>query len=182
MDLKSILKTIKLNENNLSMIFGLIIVLIIGLFIFKAVKNQNSNKIASTSTQNNEEGFASSAKQHVVAKGENLWSIAQKYYGSGYKWTEIAKKNNIKNPNLIAIGQSLVVEEQNGNSTTSEKVTMKNVEPITGTSYTIQKGDNLWTIAVRAYGDGYKWSQISRENKLSHPNLIHSGNTLSLPR
>lgn len=44
------------------------------------------------------------------------------------------------------------------------------------------KGDHLWGIAVRAYGDGYKWVEIARENNLVNPNLIHPGNVLSLPR
>jgi nucleoid-associated protein YgaU len=40
----------------------------------------------------------------------------------------------------------------------------------------------LWTIAVRAYGDGYKWTEIAKANKLVNPNLIHPGNVFVLPR
>ncbi len=73
--------------------------------------------------------------------------------------------------------------------TQQPKVTMK-VEvkkaPITinGTSYTVVKGDSLWNIAVRAYGDGYKWTQIWNANKkmISNPDLIYSGSKLTLPR
>lgn len=36
-----------------------------------------------------------STRTHVLAKGETLWGLAVKYYGSGLKWTEIAKANNI---------------------------------------------------------------------------------------
>lgn len=50
------------------------------------------------------------------------------------------------------------------------------------TSYTVVKGDNLWKIAVKNYGDGYKWVTIAKANKLANPNLIHPGNVLSLPR
>lgn len=32
---------------------------------------------------------------HVLKKGETLWGLAVKYYGSGLKWTHIAKANNI---------------------------------------------------------------------------------------
>ena len=32
---------------------------------------------------------------HVLKKGETLWALAVKYYGSGLKWTHIAKANNI---------------------------------------------------------------------------------------
>ncbi len=57
-----------------------------------------------------------------------------------------------------------------------------NQAPITGATYEVVKGDSLWKIAVRAYGDGYQWVKIARENKLVNPNLIHPGNLLALPR
>lgn len=55
-------------------------------------------------------------------------------------------------------------------------------EKITGGTYVIKHGDDLWDIAVRAYGDGYKWTQIAAANNLSDPDLIHADNTLKLPR
>jgi nucleoid-associated protein YgaU len=53
---------------------------------------------------------------------------------------------------------------------------------ITGTTYTIVRGDTLWDIACRAYGDCYQWSKIAQANKLENPNLIFAGNTVTLPR
>ncbi|MGE7977367.1 LysM peptidoglycan-binding domain-containing protein [Psychrobacillus sp. NPDC093200] len=44
-------------------------------------------------------------KSHKVVKGDTLWAICKKYLGDGSKYPEIAKKNNIKNPNLIFPGQ-----------------------------------------------------------------------------
>jgi len=52
----------------------------------------------------------------------------------------------------------------------------------TSGSYTVQKGDSLWSIAVAQYNDGYKWVEIARANKLVNPDFIHVGNTLTLPR
>ncbi|PIZ97158.1 MAG: lectin, partial [Candidatus Levybacteria bacterium CG_4_10_14_0_2_um_filter_35_8] len=37
-------------------------------------------------------------------------------------------------------------------------------------------------IAVRAYGDGYRWVDIARANGLENPDLIFSGNVLKIPR
>lgn len=55
-------------------------------------------------------------------------------------------------------------------------------DAITGASYTVVRGDNLWNIAVRAYGDGYRWVDIARANNLANPDLIHAGNVFTLPR
>lgn len=44
-------------------------------------------------------------KTHTVKAGETLWAIAKKYLGDGSKYTELAKINNISNPNVIKPGQ-----------------------------------------------------------------------------
>lgn len=48
---------------------------------------------------------------YTVKKGDSLWKIAKKYYGSGGKYTKIynANKNQIKNPNLIRVGMKLKI-------------------------------------------------------------------------
>jgi nucleoid-associated protein YgaU len=46
---------------------------------------------------------------YTVQKGDTLWAIAKKYYGDGNKYTEIAKANNISNPNVISVGQKLLI-------------------------------------------------------------------------
>ena len=42
-------------------------------------------------------------------KGDSLWAIAKKYYGSGHLYPKIAKANNIENPDIIYIGQKLLI-------------------------------------------------------------------------
>jgi len=56
------------------------------------------------------EGGAWDATQwHVVEAGENLSKIAKKYYGDPSLYTKIfeANKDQIKDPNLIKVGQKL---------------------------------------------------------------------------
>jgi len=62
------------------------------------------------------------------------------------------------------------------------QTTTKGGESISDSTYTVVKGDTLWDIAQRAYGDPYRWSDIAKANSLVNPNLIHPGNALSLPR
>lgn len=44
-------------------------------------------------------------KTHTVKQGDTLWAIAKKYLGDGSKYTQLAKLNNISNPNIIKVGQ-----------------------------------------------------------------------------
>ena len=50
---------------------------------------------------------------YVVVKGDSLWKISQKFYGTGTKYDLIydANRDKIRNPNAIFIGQELVIPE-----------------------------------------------------------------------
>ncbi|WP_051650818.1 M23 family metallopeptidase [Lachnoclostridium phytofermentans] len=50
-------------------------------------------------------------KTYTVKKGDTLWAIAKKLLGNGAKCWNLAKLNNIKNPNLIYVGQVLKIED-----------------------------------------------------------------------
>lgn len=53
---------------------------------------------------------AACAKSYTVVKGDCLWSIAEKFYGSGSLCKRLAASNpSIKNPNLIYPGQVLTI-------------------------------------------------------------------------
>ena len=48
-------------------------------------------------------------KTYVVKSGETLFTIARKVLGNGYKYQDIAKDNNISNPDILITGQKLVI-------------------------------------------------------------------------
>jgi LysM repeat protein len=48
---------------------------------------------------------------HIVAAGDTLWYVAKRYLGNGNRFTEIAKLNDIKNPDNIIVGQQLKLPE-----------------------------------------------------------------------
>jgi nucleoid-associated protein YgaU len=50
-----------------------------------------------------------SEPKYTVKAGDTLWAIAMKQYGDGSKYTSLASKNGIKNPNLIYPGQVLIL-------------------------------------------------------------------------
>ena len=67
-----------------------------------------------------------------------------------------------------------------------EKVTQnsgKAVEtpPPQASSYTVVKGDSLWAISKRVYGDGSLAYKLATANGIKNPNLIYPGQVLKLP-
>lgn len=52
---------------------------------------------------------APKTRTYTVRKGDTLWGISIKYYGTGTKWRKIADANKIKNVNSIKPGQVLKI-------------------------------------------------------------------------
>lgn len=163
------------------MVLGALVIVIVGILIVNYLKDKRSQTLPealNTTTQNQIGGT------HTVAKGETLWSIAEDVYGSGYNWTDVKNANNLKSE-TIEVGQQLSLPDVSAKKPTATKqvtTIMPATQTISGDSYAVVRGDSLWKIAVRAYGDGYKWIEIAKTNNLKNPNIIHAGNVLTLPR
>jgi spore germination protein len=92
---------------------------------------------------------------HVVAPGETLWQIANRY---GVTPEETAAVNGLENPDRLVVGQALVISSED--------------------FYIVQPGDTLWGIA-RAYDTTVQ--TIARENGIEDPDRITPGTVLYLP-
>jgi nucleoid-associated protein YgaU len=165
------------------MILGTLVIVIVGILIvnyFKDKRSQTTPEALSTTAATQTQV----GKIHTVVKGETLWSISEDVYGSGYNWTDVYKANNLKSEN-IDVGQELSLPDVSAKQPTATKhvsTISQGVQTISTSSYIVVHGDNLWKIAVRAYGNGYKWVEIAKANHLKNPNIIHAGNVLILPR
>ena len=174
----------KWGESYTSLFLGIVVVVVAAVLVFSFLKGKNLNKfIGSQSTSTvNEQSSKTLPKTYDVKEGDDLWKIAEKIYGSGYNWVDLAAANKLENPGLLFVGTKLSVPDVKVKEVTNTEVVVQNVKPITGMTYTVVKGDYLWDIAVRAYGDGFKWVEIAKANNLVNPDVIHSGNVLKLPR
>lgn len=73
-----------------------------------------------------------------------------------------------------------------GNTATGENRAESSAsDAVSGTkavSYTVERGDTLWAIAVKFFGDGNQWKKIYKDNKevISDPNRIYAGQVLTI--
>ncbi len=174
---------ILLKEKYSSFLIGLLLLIIVLLFAFTyvskkpEVKITNEQKTAKTQIQ-------AAQKTYKVQEGDYLWKIAEDNYGSGYNAYDIALANNIANPSMIYKDQLLIIPEVTPKLLTKGETSQTATVQVTETleTYTVQKGDYLWSIAEKFYGDGFAWVKIAEINNLLNPSIIHEGNVLKIPK
>ena len=192
MKLKKILKKIRSWERPISTVLGVAVVVVAGILIFNFFKSQEGSlkeELVISEPEIIEGGQLEKIGKlpviHTVNTGESLWLIAEKYYGSGYNWVDIAKENELSRPDYVTVGEKLVIPAVSVRQPQKESGKLASGNKIADVSkYTVVKGDNLWEIAVAVYGNGYQWVKIYQANyeKIgSNPGLIFAGTALSLP-
>lgn len=97
---------------------------------------------------------------YKVVRGDTLSSIARRYNTTV---SVLVQLNNLRNPNLIFVGETLKVPANTSTSTTN---------------YTVVRGDTLSSIARRF---NTTVDQLVSLNNISNPNLIHVGQILTIP-
>ena len=208
---KNALKFFKMNESAISTLMGGVVVVLIASLIFNYFRSVNlkswkgmllDQQEASTTTVNDDKK-AEEAKvggKYKVVKGDDLWHISERYYKSGYNYVDIIKENKLAQSGLIYAGMELTIPNVAPKKLTvvEAKADVKTVvktdtagiktetktKSIDGGEYTTVKGDSLWTIAVRTYGDGFAWTKIYWANYKvigKHPDMLYSGLKLTLP-
>ena len=116
--------------------------------------------------------------QHVVKKGDTLWSLAEHYYGDGHLYPNIYQANlnqpvgggaHFSVAGKIYPGWVLTIPQvdsaklntgENGSASTNGNTTVQQE------SYVVQPGDSLRAIAQKLLGDESRW-QNQQQNKSS---------------
>lgn len=190
----------KLRENYLSVALGILVLLVAVTLVFRSGETEDQ-------TENTEDTTMEQTEQtYTVQAGDSVSSIARDQLGSMDYADEIIAENGITDPNQIEIGDVLVLpdvdgamegesmeeeamedddsmmEEEAMEGEVMEEEAVTQTISITGDSYTVQKGDHLWDIAERAYGDGNMYTTIIEANNLRNPDRLEEGTVLTLPR
>ncbi|EKD53377.1 MAG: hypothetical protein ACD_61C00054G0004 [uncultured bacterium] len=206
--IKNILKFFKMNENTISTLMGAVVIVVIAGLIFNYFRTANlktwqgillNDEQAATTEKIDESTNDKIIATYKVVKGDDLWHISEKYYKSGYNYVDIMSENKISGKGVITPGMDLripkvepkkitVLETKTEISISDKgdvvKPEVKATEaPIEAGEYTTQKGDSYWKLAVRAYGDGFKWTKIYWANKkiFANPDLIYTGVKITIP-
>lgn len=121
----------------------------------------NTLIVPSGETASDSDGNSTSGQTiYIVQRGDTLNQIAAQF---GTTAIAIAKENNIRNINLIYVGQRLIIPT--------------NRYDLNHTIYKIQWGDTLYSISRRY---GVPIATIVRLNRIQNPNLIYAGQTIRI--
>ncbi|MDE6208452.1 MAG: LysM peptidoglycan-binding domain-containing protein [Lachnospiraceae bacterium] len=74
----------------------------------------NSTSSANSNSQINSNNSSGYKAVHNIVKNDTLWTLAQKYYGDGTKWTKIQKANSDVDPYKLQIGKKLYIPYRKG--------------------------------------------------------------------
>jgi len=82
-----------------------------------------------------------------------------------------------------AYGTKIVKVSGAGATVSNKREQTNSPAPTQQTTYTVQKGDCLWNIAKKFYGNGSKYTKIYEANKdkIRNPNLIYPDQVLIIP-
>lgn len=102
---------------------------------------------------------------HVVQAGEGLFDIADIY---GVSADELATVNNISNPNMLRVGQELIIPG----------VTAQQAAAARGNIHVVKAGESLMGIALQY---GVTVEEILAANDIKNPDAIYEGQELIIP-
>ena len=127
---------------------------------------------------------------YTVQQGDSLWSLAERFYGDGRRWQKIQEANRdvVPSAGQLLVGDVLVIPAADAPSVGVLPAKLSAETLVASTSrgadtYTVKRGDTLYGIARKQYGDGSLWRAIYEANraKISHVDRLSVGLVLVIP-
>ena len=132
----------------------------------------NNDAYNTSDTGNGTSTSTGGTSYYTVKSGDTLSGIANNYQTTV---NTLARLNNLANPNLIYVGQRLLVQQA---ATPSQpQTTTPSTSTTTAATYTVKAGDTLGQIAANHQTSV---NQLVQLNKLTNPNLIYVGQVLTI--
>ncbi len=136
-------------------------------------------------------------RTYRVQPNDSLYTIAQKLYGDGRVYRRIyeANRNNVPDQDSLRVGQVLVIPQVSPTGSHYRELTLNELPKFFGSSprttrnpprtYVVHPGDNLTRIARRFFKGpppaAVRKIYEANKDKLSNPNMLPVGVTLSIP-
>ena len=170
------------------------------------------NEIRLAAYDGNPEGLEKAKKSNLDTYGHEEGPTPDQLYEKYGSWQTVLEKSLSSNPGMdaclgfydeyfdtydiparISASNDAAVKDSAGSEATSSDEsdgagqdvnTAANSDAAgTAKTYTVKKGDCLWSIAASELGDGSRWPEIYERNKakISNPRLIYAGQELALP-
>ncbi|WP_432799412.1 LysM peptidoglycan-binding domain-containing protein [Poriferisphaera sp. WC338] len=158
--------------------------------------NGISQRVLNNPPKNKPVENASTHVMHTVKSNENLYRIAQKYYGNGDLWRKIAKANpkNVNSDGHVRSGIKLIIPRQPKAELTFVPVTNEGARRTVVTpqirlsassanTIKVSPGDTLSELSQKHLGSVRHWKKLLQANKdqMQNASDLRSGMTLKLP-
>lgn len=118
-------------------------------------------------------------ERYTIRPGDSLSKIAKTVLQDEKAWELLAEINNLKNPNLIRVGQEILLptKEQLSEWITKQRASQEK----SYNTYKVKSGDTLSEIAQEQLGSVKEWRAIAAINELKEPYIIRPGDVLKIP-
>jgi murein DD-endopeptidase MepM/ murein hydrolase activator NlpD len=121
-----------------------------------------------TSTRGARNDEAQSQAFHVVRQGDSLWRVARQY---GVDVRSLMRTNNLNEKSILQVGMRLVIPGRTGTAPSRVSAAVYD-------TYTVQKGDTLWSISRRL---GISLKELLQANGLKENATLRIGQKLRVP-
>lgn len=113
---------------------------------------------------------AAQPQVHIVRQGDSLWRISRQY---GVDMKSLMRANGLTETSILQVGMRLVIPKETGRTAVASSSSATSWE-----TYTVKKGDTLWSISRRF---GVPLKELLQANGLRETSVLQIGQVLRVP-